>query len=224
MHELLPAPVVFPLDHQPEAEENEGPPVDPHRGLAAHTLPYATALAAACPWQGISSNLLPVSMRRSSSRMRFVPTLILLAVLLSLTGALVAQARYEKDHYGRTVLKEIQRLEPSARRLESLDREISHTRARTQLLDDFRRRSKADMDALSELTRLLPPPTWVNALEIRREGIQLNGETEQAAALIKVIDGSPMFENTEFTMPYARGGIGEIFGIRASRRKDVPKP
>lgn len=206
IQELLPKPAVFPPSHDPASN-----------GLASHALPYATAIAGACPWQGIAGNLLPVEMRRSSSRLRFVPTIILAVLLAGMAGALAAHSRYEQERYLQTLQQEIRKLEPAARRVERIDREVTRSRARTQLLDDFRRRSKADMDVLNELTRLLPPPTWINALEIRRDGIQIQGETEQAAALIKILDASPLFDNSEFTMPYSRGGVGEIFGIRAKR-------
>jgi Tfp pilus assembly protein PilN len=208
--EILPKPVVFPENHQPGSPE-----------FAGNALPYATALAAACPWQGMAGNLLPVEMRRTSSRLLYVPTIILAVILAGMGIALALYSSYEDRQYLALLQNELRRYEPSARKVQSIDRSISSVRQRTQLLDEFRLRSKADMDAMGELTRLLPPPTWVNAMEIRRDGVQLNGETEQAAELIKVIDNSPLFENTEFTMPYSRGGVGEIFGIRA-RRQSAP--
>ena len=69
-----------------------------------------------------------------------------------------------------------------------------------QLLDDLRRRPKADMDVLAELTRILPPPTWLNLLEISPAQVIVDGETDQAAPLLKVVDASPLFEASEFQM------------------------
>ena len=63
----------------------------------------------------------------------------------------------------------------------------------------------------------MPPPGWVNSLELTRDQVVLQGEAEQAAALLKTIDGSPLFQNSEFTMPLARTGNGEAFRIRAAR-------
>jgi hypothetical protein len=98
-----------------------------------------------------------------------------------------------------------------------LDKTVMATRARTQLLDDFRRRSKADLDALNELTRLLTPPTWLTGVDIRRNGVQITGETEQAAPLIQILDNSPLFVSSEFSMSPVRVAGGELFSIKASR-------
>ena len=43
---------------------------------------YATALAGACPLRPLAVNLLPADQRRSSSRMRYVPTLTLASLAL----------------------------------------------------------------------------------------------------------------------------------------------
>ncbi len=84
-------------------------------------------------------------------------------------------------------------------------------------LDDFRRRAKSDMDVLVEMTRILPPPTWLNMFQIDRGQVYIAGETDQAAPLLKTIDASPLFEASEFTMPPVRTQTGEIFRIRTNR-------
>jgi Tfp pilus assembly protein PilN len=206
VQDLLPKPAVFPPNHDPEGA-----------GFGRHALPYATALAGACPWLGIPGNLLPPERRRTSSRIRLIPTIILTVILGLLGTALALYSSYENKRYLNLLQTEIRRVEPRARMVESLDKKISLTRARTQLLDEFRRHSKADMDALNELTHLLAPPTYLIGMELKRDSVIVNGETEQAAALIKIIDGSPLFENSEFTTSYTRAGAAEIFGIRATR-------
>ena len=85
------------------------------------------------------------------------------------------------------------------------------------LLDDFRQRAKSDMDVLAEMTRLLAPPTWLNILEVTRTQVVAGGETDQAAPLLKVIDASPLFESSEFSMPPIRTQNGEMFRIRTNR-------
>ena len=81
----------------------------------------------------------------------------------------------------------------------------------------MRGRSKADLDVLGEMTRLLPPPAWANLLEITRTQVTVAGEAQQAAPLLGVLDASPLFENSEFASPPARVATGEIFRIRAHR-------
>ena len=60
---------------------------------------------------------------------------------------------------------------------------------------------QADLDVLNELTRLLPPPVWTSAVEIYPDSVVISGEAEQAAPLLKVLDSSPLFQNSEFAFP-----------------------
>ena len=79
-------------------------------------------------------------------------------------------------------------------------------------------RSKDDMDAFTELTQLITPPTWLHSLLLTRQVLLLTGEAEQAATLLKVIDSSIQFNGSQFSSPVAREGRLEGFGIRAKRR------
>jgi Tfp pilus assembly protein PilN len=207
VEQILPKPAVFPPNHDPSSET-----------FGEHALPYATAIASAVPWPSLSVNLLPPEHRQSSSRIRLIPSIVLATILTVLLGALLAESGYEKRRYLNSMQAKAVRIEPQARRVQVLDREIAKARARTQLLDDFRKHTRLDLDALNELTRLLQPPTWLTALEIQRDGIAVSGETDQAAALLRIIDGSPLFENSEFTMAPTRAGAFEVFSIRARRK------
>jgi hypothetical protein len=205
--QVLPTPSVFPSSHDPAGEE-----------FARHAMAYATALVGSCPHLAISGNLLPPDQRRTSSRIRLVPSIALGAILLVLAAALAAQSSFENARYLRTIQGQIRRLEPQARRGEAIDREVVVTRGRTQMLDEFRRRSKADMDALNELTKLIAPPGWITSLEMDRTTVSISGEVEQAAAaLLKTLDGSALFMSSQFTMPIAQLGAGEGFRIRMQR-------
>ena len=72
------------------------------------------------------------------------------------------------------------------------------------------------MDALNELSRLLAPPIWTQSIDLTRDSVTLAGEASQASGLIKIIDASPLFENTDFSV-IARSGNAELFRIRTGR-------
>ena len=152
-----------------------------------------------------------------SSRAMYVPTIVLSVLVILGAGSLWGYTRYEDQQYRNRLEAEIARIELLARKALTMDQAIDKARARTLLLDDFRKRTRADLDALNELTRIMQQPTWVSALELTRDGVRLNGETDQAAALLKIVDKSPLFEGSEFTTPIARVAMGETFGIRARR-------
>lgn len=182
-------------------------------------LPYAAALASACPRLSLALNLLPAEQRQSSARALWIPTAALGAIVLLLAGALAAFPGYENRKYMRSLEAQIATVQPLAKRAEALDRATDSARLRTQQLDDFRRHAKADMDVLEEMTHILPPPTWLNMLEINRAQIVIAGEADQAATLLKTIDSSPLFKSSEFVMPPVRTQTGEMFRIRTNREQ-----
>ena len=203
---LLPAPAVFPPSHDPQSPD-----------YVSNAFSYAAALISACPWLSLDLNLLPENLRKGSSRVRLIPTFALATILALLVGALAAQSKYEDSRYLGLVQTEIKKLEPRSRKLDSLDRQIAGTRVRTQSLDEFRKRTRLDIEALSEVTKIIAPPGWVNGLDLDRTSIQFGGEVDQAATLLKMLDNSPHFAQSQFTMPISRQGIGEAFRVKAVR-------
>ncbi len=185
--------------------------------LAPSPLPYAAALTSACPRLSLPVNLLPREHRQSSSGLQWIPSAVLGAVVLLLAGALAAFPGFEDRRYLNSLQSEIAKIEPRAARAATLDRDAENARKRTVLLDEFRRRTKSDLDVLGEMTRILPPPTWLSQLEITRAQVVVAGETDQAAPLLRVIDASPLFQASEFAMPPIRSATGEMFRIRTTR-------
>jgi Tfp pilus assembly protein PilN len=199
---LLPAPVKAPAEHDPPRE----------------TLPYAAALAGACPRPALRVNLLPMEARSSSSRLMYVPAVALASILLLLLVALGLQAPLDDRRYLASLQRETAKLQATAAEAAKLDREIERTRDRSRMLDDVRLRSKENLDALADLTKLLAPPTWAGTLDLTRTTLGLSGESDQAAGLLKVIDGSVHFQNSEFTVSLARTNAGEAFRLRSLRK------
>ena len=182
------------------------------------TTPYAASLAGACPRLAAAANLLPEDKRSANSRIIFLPTVILVTLLLLVGGALYGYSRIEERRYVATLEAESAKLQPSVKRIAALDKSLEQSRARVQLLDEFRGRSKYDLDTLNELTRLLVPPIWTNSTDVTRDAVVLAGEAEQAAPLLKLLDGSPFFRDSAMTMPITKAGPVEFFRIRSARR------
>jgi hypothetical protein len=194
-------------------------PIQPLRDVlgAEPALAYAAALTSACPALALTLNLLPPERRRTSSRAVWIPVGALGAMVLLLAGAWAAFPGFEGGRYQRSLATEIARVTPAANRSAALDRQIETARRRMLLLDEVRGRSKADLDVLRELTRMLAPPAWANLLEITRAQVTVAGEAPQAAPLLQLIDGSTTLKGSEFVSPPARVATGEIFRIRARR-------
>jgi hypothetical protein len=186
-------------------------------------IPYAAALMSACPILALPLNLLPAAQRHSRSALRWAPSSALGVLVLLTAGALAAYPGYASRRYLRSLEAQTAALAPRAARAAQIDRQIADVQTRTQLLDDLRRRPKADMDVLENLTHILTPPTWLNLTQISDREVIVGGETPQAAPLLKILDSSPMFQGSEFMAPPTRIQAGEAFRIRTNR-KNVPLP
>jgi hypothetical protein len=195
----------------------ETAPVDLGAAMA-----QAAALASAVPALALGANFLPEGQRRSSSKWRYVPTAALATILIALLAGILLHEPYDTGRYVAAMQEEIKRNEPIASRVPRLDQTTAKTRARVQQLDDFRRRTRQDLDLLLELTSTLPPPTFLSGLDIMRDSVNLTGETDQAAPLLRVLDNSSRLANSEFTMPIGRVTTGEVFRIRSQREGVKP--
>jgi general secretion pathway protein L len=181
--------------------------------LTRNAMPYATALAGACPHLAPSANVLPQEYRKSSSRMLYVPTIVLASLLALVAVAMAVYSNYADRQYLKRIRAEMTQLAPRKERASNLDKAYSDARARTQMLDAIRRRTRDDMDALNELTRLLEPPTWTANIELGRDAVRIGGESPQATSLVKILDSSPLFKNTALKV-----SNGQSFQIETTRR------
>ena len=202
LQDVLPPPAAVPADLD----------------LRTVVLAYGAALASACPRRSLRINLLPEDQRAASSRAMFVPTLVLAGLVLLMAAAVLGYSTLENRRYLRRLEAEIARTEPLARKSTALDRAIQTAQRRSVVLDDVRRRSRQDLDALNELTHLVAPPAWVSSLDLTRDSVQFAGEADQAAGLLKLLDSSPNFEHSEFTISLTRVASGESFAIRSDRK------
>lgn len=203
----------LPLDSVLPRPQNQAGPdtVDP--------LAWAAALAGAAHWLARPANLLPPERRQAVSRGRLIPTFVLAGCVIAVVIALALQKSFAERQYLKELNAQITRLQPRATRSTGVDRRIAQAKARIDLLDRFRARTKDDIDIINELTRLLPPPTWINMLEVHADNVVISGEADQAAPLLKVLDTSSLFRNSEFAGPVGRNGDKESFRIKTLRRK-----
>ena len=198
---------------------------------SCHALQRPRESSRPTPWLGLQrwlerprgwrkpANLLPPERRESVSRGRLIPTFILAACVITVVIALALEKEFAERQYLKQLNEQIAQLQPRAARSSAIDKRIAQARARIELLDRFRARTKEDIEIVNELTRLLPPPVWIASLEIHPDSVVIAGEADQAAPLLKALDASPLFRNSEFGMALARSGANENFRIKTLRRK-----
>jgi hypothetical protein len=182
-------------------------------------LGYAAALAGSTPRGTRFANLLPVERRASHNKVQYVlPAILGGLLLLALIAVFVVYPAVERRRYRNELDRAARQLEPSALRAQAMEKKNAAERARIGMLDDLKRRPQADLDVLNELTRLLPPPAWTGAIEIYPDSVVIAGEADQAEPLLKALDSSPLFQNSEFLLSVTRNGQMEQFRIKTIRR------
>jgi len=185
--------------------------------LSRNALPYATALAGACPRLAPSANVLPPEHRKFSSRAMFIPTVALAALLLAcLAGGWIWSGAAERAYLAR-LRAETARLEPLQRRAQALDRLTADARARAQWLDRYRAQTRRDLDVLNDLTRLVEPPAWTSSVDIARDTVRIQGEAPQATSVYKIVSSSALLKNTRIESAQSNGSGGENLVISAAR-------
>lgn len=179
----------------------------------------AAALASSAPLAVHFANLLPAERRASHSRARYIVPIGLAALLLiGILAVFVAFPLINEHRYVADLTAEQQRLERPAALVRSIDTRLSQRRARVAMLDDFRKRPQSDLDLLNELVRLMPEQVWTNTIDIAPDSVVIQGEVDQAAPLLKLLDSSPFFEKSEFVVPVTHNGTTDNFRIKTMRR------
>ncbi len=182
-------------------------------------LSYAAALAASAPFSASFANLLPADRRASHARAQYIiPAALGALLVIGLIAVLAVFPWLNERRYAADLTAEIRRLQPLALRVQSLDKTAAAHRARVAALDDFRRRPQADLDLLNELVRILPEKAWTSSIEILPDSVVITGEAEESAPLLKILDSSPFFQNSQFGMAVTRNGQADQFRITTTRR------
>lgn len=187
--------------------------------IAASTQAYAAAIAGSVGRMARFANLLPPERRASHKRLTYlVPGVITVFLVLGVLTIFAILPTIDQRRYRSDIDRAARQLEPAVARAQLLEKRISADRAGIAQLDEIRRRPQADLDVLAELTRLLPPPIWTTAIEIYPDSVVITGEADQAAPLLKTLDSSPLFENSQFMLSVTRSGQSEQFRIKTMRR------
>jgi len=185
--------------------------------LSRNALPYATALAGACPLLAPAANLLPAERRRYGSRVTLAPTVALAVLLIAIFAGSAVWSGMSRRRYLDRLHQETSKLQPLGTRAASLRAQADQARVRVRWLDGYRGQTRRDLDLLNDLTRLMQPPAWTNSLAITHDTARLQGEAPQATALWKILDSSHVFASSSLNYNQPASGGGENFLITGNR-------
>jgi general secretion pathway protein L len=158
----------------------------------------------------LSVNLLPAARRRKNriglSRRR---NLLLVTANLVLAAAVLATPVIQKQRVIRILEPQLQEAIEEARSGTELRQQVEQLAAASEYLRNKKQTELLVMRAVDEITRLLPDNTWASRLDIDTGEIQLQGESSSSAALIQLLEASPLLQNVRFRSPVIRIGNTE---------------
>jgi Tfp pilus assembly protein PilN len=145
-------------------------------------------------------NLLPQSERAPVRLGRFSFTTVLLLVFLGLCFLWGASALIHTRLELYQVNRQIARLSPEAKRMESL---LQESRALALQMESLRKigHSPDKLVILKNLTQLIPDNTWLINMRLDKKNVNLSGMSRSASELIPLLDKSGLLNKTEFASP-----------------------
>jgi Tfp pilus assembly protein PilN len=124
----------------------------------------------------------------------------------------------------RQLLEENQKLEPSVEALRREEAQVQKARKEVAFLSGLDRRRGEVLRVLDELSRIVPTNAYFSNLRYRAGVLEIQGNAENASALIPLLERSPVFENVGFNAPSNRGRDNrETFSLKSELEKPKGK-
>ena len=165
-------------------------------------------------------NLLPPENRRHRFRVRRRINAGLAAIALALVVALAALPLWEKRQTLRALEAQLAVASEQARAARQLQADLDRLAENAGFLAKKRRSTPLALAVLDELTHLVPDDTWVSNLRIDEGKVELKGVSAGAAALIPILDGSPLFRDVRFLSPVTRNRTADAEQFHLSAQLD----
>ena len=159
-------------------------------------------------------DLISTQMRRRKRLRNWLKAAACLFFLLSLAAYPVA---FFAGKY--TALKNLEEklnvVRQRAQALDSLRQDNQAMIDRYEKLADYVRSRPQVVDALKEITDIIPTDTWLNSLQLHDRHLILRGTSVEATAVIEALVNSPLLQDVQFDSPVVKKGSRETFTIVA---------
>jgi general secretion pathway protein L len=162
-------------------------------------------------------NLIPPQLRFQRNYLQLVPTYGLVAALILLGVFSQIREPYQQSLYAQRLDGEARRLAGEVRSVADQEARLNRVSDRLKTLDGLMRARDANLEALRELSRMLPEGTWLSSYSSQDNVVTVAGFSNSAAAIQKQLEDSPVFRDVQFTSSITRDASGrDRFTLRAS--------
>lgn len=162
-------------------------------------------------------NLLPPEMRHRVVNRQARINWAMAAVTVVLLVFVMAQSLWLREHQIQNIEEAIESVRAEAMAVQQIRTQIEDASEAAGFLQGRKIQNGYKVEVIAELTRILPEDTYLDRLSVHAETTQMQGKSDNAQALIELINNSPHFENASFRGPTRldnRSGK-EIFDLSA---------
>lgn len=146
-------------------------------------------------------NLLPTEQRRKPQKAyRLVNYALLLIFFLLLLGNLVLPI-WQKANYAQFLEMQTGEFKQQSTEAVALRDKLKRAELENRFLESKKHNALQLTQIINELSLVIPDDTWISNFELRDDVVHLHGLSVAAAALIPIIDASPLFRNVSFRSP-----------------------
>lgn len=146
-------------------------------------------------------NLLPPEQRKKPQRGYRLINYLLLFIFSVLLLANLALPIQQKSNIAKVVEQELIDFKQQSAETVALRSKVDQAKLENRFLETKKKQSLQILQILNELTLVIPDDTWISNFELRDDTIHLHGQSIASAALIPLIDASPLFKNVSFRSP-----------------------
>ncbi len=162
-------------------------------------------------------NLLPHAMRHRVVNQQSRLNWLMAAATVILLIFVMSQSLWLREHQIQNVETAIEEVRAEAMAVQQIRKQIDDASEAAGFLQGRKIQNGYKVELIAELTRILPQDTYLDRLSVHAETSQMQGKSDNAQALIELINNSPYFENASFRGPTRldnRSGK-EIFDLSA---------
>lgn len=146
-------------------------------------------------------NLLPAERQPKPNRLVLRTQWALVGLCLLLLATAFAVPLLQQRQVVIELMPKVAAVQQQAEAVIALRDELDRVLASSQFLIEKHRQHAAAIDIVNELTTILPDGTWVEHLIIKGGEIQVRGQSQEASALIALVESSAYFANAAFRSP-----------------------
>ncbi len=185
-------------------------------GLAPSSVDVVTASGP------LGVNLLPVAMRYRMANPRTRSNWLLAAVTTLLLVLVMVQSIGLREHQINAIETAIKDVRTQALAVQQIRKQIDDASEAAGFMQKHKSDNGYKLEMMAELTRILPQNTYLDRLTLHADTVQMQGKSDNAQALIELVNASPIFENASFRGPTRLDNAShkEIFDLNASVSKE----